>query len=421
MSPTNKYHSDSDLPMEEMAVFREPPFDPEDTSPTGVLRRETYRTNPRLTTDRNRSNRGMLWLNRLILGAALLITLIAGVIYIQPSTQTVPKSNDPAILLPSASPTNVATSTPLLPLPSAVETTDTAVPPDVVAELLMQPGDTAPPPDRLYRQHTAYTIAPPRSRPTLISYTIQPGDTLDKIATRFGISTDTIVWANDDIYVNRLLPGDQLTILPESGVLHKTQSDETIQSIADKYKVSPYVIIDSDYNNLQRARPDTLLPTGFKVIIPGGTSAKKAVYWNPGTTFRPAKAAVTGGSGASINANGEVSFGGGPGSCGYQPNSGGGPLRVPLGSYQVKQGFYAGHSAIDLAAPTGTPVFAAANGTVIFAGWSNWGYGYSVVLAHGNLLTLYAHMSRINVRCGQFVNAGTPVGAVGSTGNSSGP
>ncbi|HVO42916.1 MAG TPA: M23 family metallopeptidase, partial [Aggregatilineales bacterium] len=60
-------------------------------------------------------------------------------------------------------------------------------------------------------------------------------------------------------------------------------------------------------------------------------------------------------------------------------------------------------------------------GTVIFAGWSDWGYGYSIVLAHGPLLTLYGHLSRIGVSCGQFVQRGAQIGAIGSTGNSSGP
>ncbi|MCC7450420.1 MAG: M23 family metallopeptidase [Anaerolineae bacterium] len=245
---------------------------------------------------------------------------------------------------------------------------------------------------------------------------------MQKIAARFNLSEDTIVWNNDDIFVNRLLPGDKLTILPENGILYKTAGEETIQSIADKYKVSPYAIIDSEYNRLQNASPSTLLPSNQQVIVPGGTSSQKARYWNPGITKRPAQA-VSGGSGASSNAAGEIAFGGGSGSCGYQPNVGGsGSLRIPLpGNYTVIRGFFPGHSGIDLAAPIGTTVFAADGGTVIFAGWSSWGYGNSVVLAHGGMLTLYGHMSRINASCGQRVSAGQPIGAVGSTGNSSGP
>jgi murein DD-endopeptidase MepM/ murein hydrolase activator NlpD len=410
----------NDLPPH-MAVFQEPPFDPEDTSPTGIVRRDA--TAP--ITDRVRGRAGWPWLNWLLSGAAAVITVIAAVLYSQqvnrptprPTAITTSATNVPATPLP----TNQQPST--LPVQApAVNNGDSALPADVIAELLMQPGDTAPPSDKIYRMQTAYTIAPARPRAGVEEYTIQPGDTLDKIAQRFGISKDTLIWNNDDIYVNKLDPGDKLTIMPENGIRHKTAGDETIQSIAEKYKVSPYAIIDSEYNRLQNARPETLLPPGQVVIVPGGASTKKAVYWNPGIVTRPSKPVITGGAGASTNPQGEISFGGGPGSCGYVPNVGGtGSLRVPLGRYTVIRGFFPGHSGIDLAAPIGTTVFAADGGTVAFAGWSNWGYGNTIVLAHGSMLTLYGHLSRISVRCGQQVGAGAPIGQVGSTGNSSGP
>lgn len=77
------------------------------------------------------------------------------------------------------------------------------------------------------------------------------------------------------------------------------------------------------------------------------------------------------------------------------------------------------HEGIDIAAPGGTPTGAAADGTVVVAGW-NGGYGNLVVVSHGSLSTAYAHMSRISVSVGQRVTRGQPLGAVGSTGNSSG-
>ncbi len=404
-----------------MAVLQEPPFDPEDTSPTAAIRRDAIAP----PTDRVRRPRA--WLNWLFSGAAALITLIAAVLYIQQSTRPAPTPTAttmaviraPETAIPTTQPTTQPTAAPV------ANNADTGVPADVVAALLKQPGDTAPPGDRIYRMQMAYTIAPARPRSGIEEYTIQQGDTLDKIAARFGISKDTLIWNNDGIYVNRLDPGDKLIIMPENGVLHKTAGDETIQSIADKYKVSPYAIIDSEYNRFpSTARPETVLPASFPVIVPGGTSTKKAVFWNPGVSVRAARPAVTGGSGASANAEGEISFGGGSGSCGYQPNVGGtGALRnpMPVGGYTMMRGFFPGHSGVDLAAPVGTTVFAADGGTVIFAGWSNWGYGYSIVLAHGNMLTLYGHLSRVGVRCGQRVGAGEPIGAVGNSGNSSGP
>jgi murein DD-endopeptidase MepM/ murein hydrolase activator NlpD len=79
------------------------------------------------------------------------------------------------------------------------------------------------------------------------------------------------------------------------------------------------------------------------------------------------------------------------------------------------------HEGIDVAAPTGTPIWAAAAGTVIYAGWLG-GYGYLVVVDHGNgLATAYAHCSSILVSVGQSVELGETVALVGSTGHSTGP
>lgn len=79
------------------------------------------------------------------------------------------------------------------------------------------------------------------------------------------------------------------------------------------------------------------------------------------------------------------------------------------------------HQGVDYAAPTGTPVRVVGDGIVDFAGWQN-GFGNVVIVRHtGNRETLYAHLSRINVRKGQRVEQGQNVGAVGSTGWSTGP
>ena len=79
------------------------------------------------------------------------------------------------------------------------------------------------------------------------------------------------------------------------------------------------------------------------------------------------------------------------------------------------------HEGVDIAAPSGTPIWAAAAGTVIYAGWLG-GYGNLVVVDHGNgLATAYAHASAVLVSVGQSVGQGETVSLVGSTGNSSGP
>ena len=80
------------------------------------------------------------------------------------------------------------------------------------------------------------------------------------------------------------------------------------------------------------------------------------------------------------------------------------------------------HTGLDFPAPLGTPVTAAAAGRVAFAAWRAGGWGYFVMVAHGGgMRTMYAHLSRIDVRLGQRISRGTPVGLVGSSGRSSGP
>lgn len=79
------------------------------------------------------------------------------------------------------------------------------------------------------------------------------------------------------------------------------------------------------------------------------------------------------------------------------------------------------HEGIDIAASTGTPIRAAAAGTVIWSGWRG-GYGNAVIIDHGNALaTVYAHASALLVTQGQRVSQGQTIALVGSTGNSSGP
>lgn len=84
-------------------------------------------------------------------------------------------------------------------------------------------------------------------------------------------------------------------------------------------------------------------------------------------------------------------------------------------------GHAAMHSGIDFKGEVGSPIFAAAEGRVTFAGWKA-GYGQAIEITHGNgMLTRYAHLSRIGVRVGQEVAAGDTIGGLGSTGRSTGP
>lgn len=110
------------------------------------------------------------------------------------------------------------------------------------------------------------------------------------------------------------------------------------------------------------------------------------------------------------------------------PPPGGGRLRWPLVNVPRTIGSPFGtrdgraHEGVDLPAPTGTPVIAAADGEVVYVGDGIRGYGNLVVLQHpGDLLTVYAHNSAVYVTQGQSVRAGDRVAAVGQTGRASGP
>lgn len=99
-----------------------------------------------------------------------------------------------------------------------------------------------------------------------------------------------------------------------------------------------------------------------------------------------------------------------------------GGLVRPLGSATVSQPFSGTHNGIDFAAPTGSPVVAAGPGRVSSAGWSSYGGGNEIHIDHPNgLQTWYAHLSSFAVKMGQMLTAGTKIGEVGSTGNSTGP
>ncbi len=219
-------------------------------------------------------------------------------------------------------------------------------------------------------------------------YTVHEGDTLAGIAKMFGVSTNTIVWANN-LKGSALRPGQELVILPITGIKHTVGKGETLSSLAKKYKSDADEI--AQYNGL----PDNAaLAVGNTVIIPNGViSAPPA----------PAKKKSSGYLG-----------GGGPALSGY--------FAWPVAGGVMTQGIH-GWNGIDIGAPTGTSIYASAAGTVLVArsgGW-NGGYGSYVVIAHGNgTQTLYAHMSRVSVSPGEAVGQGEAIGKVGSTGQSTG-
>jgi murein DD-endopeptidase MepM/ murein hydrolase activator NlpD len=358
-----------------------------------------------------------------LLGAAGL-TIATALLILRPNTATpTPNVIDPTsvpatvenVVQPSSVPqTNPSDQTQNVPIAQNVSA---PLDPGMIAQLMATPIvaiDQTVGLEIARNDFSAFTIVPDRPRSEVIQYTIQAGDTIFGIAERFGLKPETIAWSNDRAITEGLRPGKNLNILPVDGVYFTVSADTSIENIAKQYHVDPYTVIDSEYNDLFGDTPDTELPSGAKVVLPGGTAEQ--IAWTP-----PVQRI----SGTSSNGRSgdKISFDiGDPGSCGLvdNPGGGGGWLK-PLAGYQWVRGFSSVHSGVDLSAPTGTAITAANGGEVMFAGWSNWGYGYSVVIASGPYSEVYGHMSAVSARCGTYVQAGQVIGAVGMTGNASGP
>lgn len=243
----------------------------------------------------------------------------------------------------------------------------------------------------LIRIARPFTLIPERPRLDIITHTVQAGDTLYAIAATYGISAETVMWANGmELNPDLLRLGQELTILPVSGVYHTVEAGETVESIAKKYKTTTGAILGFEGNRLNPRNP--ALTPGQKLIVPGGS--KPPVVRRVQVYTGPVPANARKGTGRFV-----------------WPTSG-----------VITQFFLPLHPGLDIGAPTGTPVKASDSGYVVVAGWNDYGYGNYVVIDHGNgFQTLYAHLSRYFVNAGDVVGQGTVIGLVGSTGRSTGP
>lgn len=262
------------------------------------------------------------------------------------------------------------------------------------------------------------TIIPNRPRAEIIKYTVETGDTIFGIAEKFSLKPQTIFFANRNILgddPHRLRPGQELNILPLDGAYYEWQAGDGLNGVARFFKVTPEDIINYPGNNLDPAsigdyanpniRPGTLL------IVPGGT--RDFVSWSAPIGLTRDNPGVARQLGAGHC--GTVSVG----AVGY------GYFVWPTNS-RFLSGFdfspETNHFGLDLHGRLGDPLYAVDAGVIVYAGWNDWGYGSMVVIDHGNgWQSLYAHMSALNVGCGQSVGQGAVIGAIGSTGRSSGP
>ncbi len=231
-------------------------------------------------------------------------------------------------------------------------------------------------------------------RDLLRKYTVQSGDTLTGIASRYGISMMTIWWANkltskDDLHI-----GQKLIIPPVNGLVVTVKEGDTLEGLAAKHGIDGPSIVAT--NQLE----DTNLVVGQVLVLPDARGA-------PIPTPKPRPICTSCG-------------GGGGGGSTYTGGRFGWP--VVGGNNYISQYYHYGHYAIDIAATYGSKVVSAAGGTVVFAGWKGNGDGYQVWVSHGgNLYTGYYHMSSITVGYGQAVSRGTQLGRVGTSGWATGP
>ncbi len=234
------------------------------------------------------------------------------------------------------------------------------------------------------------------SKPTqdqISLYVVRKGDNLSQIAEMFGVSVNTIIWANDIKSGGQIAPGQTLIILPVQGIQYAVKKGDSVKSIAKKFNGDVDEIIQ--FNGLAK---DDALTIGQEIIIPNGEdySSQQKEKTSPVVTYKNNIITNT------------------PSYSGYY-------LR-PIAGGRKSQGLH-GYNAVDLADSCGTPIFASANGDVIISkdyGW-NAGYGNYIVIRHPNgTQTLYSHLSKNIVWAGWHVVKGQVIGYIGSTGKSTG-
>ena len=227
-------------------------------------------------------------------------------------------------------------------------------------------------------------------RDKVIEYVVEQGDTISGIAQKFNISVATMLWSNNLTYYSVIKPGKTLKILPTTGLLHKVKKGESLSAIAKKYKSDVDKILEA--NKLSSADQVAI---GNNLIIPDGVKPAAVIttHTTPSSIFSAPK---------TTNTNTRLLW--------------------PTSAKRITQYYWWRHAAIDIGAPTGTPIYAAESGTVEVAGWSTGGYGNYIIINHGNgMKTLYAHSSKLYVHKGEKVSRGQTIMAMGSTGWSTGP
>lgn len=232
-----------------------------------------------------------------------------------------------------------------------------------------------------------------KQRDKIIEYTVKDGDTISSIAQNFNVSTETILWENNLGKNSFIRPGQTLNILPTNGVSYKIAANDTLAKIAKKYQADTNKIIE--FNQLFN---ETDIQAGQVIIIPEGQPYYPPVSTSPklasiSKIFTPTHVDVPVGE----------------------------KMAWPTTARRISQYFNWRHVGLDIDGEFGDPIWAAEDGTIIKVAYMKSGYGYHVIIDHGNgKQTLYGHFQKIYVEQGQKVSRGDVLGEMGSTGYSTG-
>ena len=262
-----------------------------------------------------------------------------------------------------------------------------------------------------------HTNIPSRPRQEVVKYTVEEGDTVFGIAEKFGLMPETVLWGNYYVLLDnphQLQAGQELNILPVNGTYHEWQQGEGLNGISSYYGVKPEDIINYPANNLDIATIGDLanpnITPGTWLIVPNGR--REYVSWSAPlgvTRENPAYARVLGPGACDAISGGAVGYG---------------AFIWPSNKHYLSGFDYApnaNHWGIDIAGNEGEGVYATDAGVIVYAGWNNYGYGNMILIDHGGgFQSLYAHLSGLNVGCGQSVGQGDVIGGIGTTGRSSG-
>jgi murein DD-endopeptidase MepM/ murein hydrolase activator NlpD len=249
--------------------------------------------------------------------------------------------------------------------------------------------------DIIPQRNSATTVLPDyRKRSEPLAYTVEAGDTLSGIGSKFKVSVDALRYVNG-LRENALLSvGQAITIPPVSGLIHKVERGDTLRSIALKYDVPSQAIADFNY-----ILDTSKLAVGVDLVIPGAKIPQQVI-------IAPSSSSLASGPSSDPGAS--------KGWCQW-------PTTVRI----ITQYFSWYHNGVDIATSDVAhmpPILACASGTVSRAKWDPWGLGLHVRIRHANgYETIYGHMSRLDVAYGDEVSKGETIGIMGSTGRSTGP